>query len=113
MCRSTAATSAARVSAIVVCVPVILIPKVPATVAVVMPAPSPSFAVMVVKIPEPIDMVLLGTKCFGLEEGGTVDGNRVVIGEVNGVVKKGVAAIGKAMHAVRENRGRKNQTDNQ
>ena len=42
----------------------------------------------------------------------TVDRSRVGIGEVDGVVKKGVGAIGEDVHAIRANRRRKNQQTN-
>jgi len=75
--------------------------------------PSPSFAVIVVKVLEPVNMVLIGTKIVGLEEGRmTVDFSRVGIGEEARGVKNGIGVIGKSMHAVRSERRRKKQDAN-
>jgi len=66
--------------------------------------PSPSFAVMVVKIHEPDRMVPVGIGRPGLEEVRmAVDRSKVGVGEVDGMVKE----IGN--DAVREKRGRKKQ----
>jgi hypothetical protein len=73
--------------------------------------PSPSFAVIVVKISKRVHTLLVRTKAPGLEEGMmSADRSRVGIGEV-GVVKIGIGAIGKAVHAVRQKRRRKHQQE--
>jgi len=102
------------VSVIATVAPTIPVPRVPinATVVVMMLVPSPSLAVIIVRIPKPVHVVLVEAKGPGLEEAGmTVHRSTVGIGEVK-VVKIGIGAIGKAVHAVRSNRGRKYQGAN-
>jgi hypothetical protein len=82
-------------------------------VVVVTFAPSPSFAVIVVKISKPVHIVLFRSKAPGLDEGiMTVDRSRVGMGEVYRTVRIGAGAIGKAVHAVRQKGRRKKQEAN-
>jgi len=118
--RRISTTGVPRVPAVAVGVSVILIPEVPpvVTVVVVMDTlvPSPSLAVIVVKISKPVHMVLVGDEDRGLEEGRMMsDQSRVAINEV-WVVKIGIGVIGKAgkaVHAVRQKRRRKCQQASQ
>jgi hypothetical protein len=64
---------------------------------------------MVVKIAKPIHMALVEIRRPGLEEGRMiVNRSKVGVGKVDGVVRNGVSAIGQTVHAICENRRRKN-----
>jgi len=101
---------APSVSAVAIGILVALIHEVPRVITIMMmvmmvSAPSPSFAVIVFWIIKPLQMALIGTKGPRYEEG-RITAVRSMVGssEVEKVVRKGVSAIGKAVHAVRQKR---------
>src|SRR5262245_14355364 len=116
---STAGALSFSAVAIGILILVALIHEVPRVITIMMmgmmvSAPSPSFAVIVFWIINPLQMVLIGTKGPRYEEG-RITAVRSMVGssEAEKVVRKGVSAIGKAVHAVRQKRRwEKNQKAN-